>query len=52
MSGSKGNNRSKFKNLKYKNSYYKHFIEIEDNEGQPIKINKNLKKIIKTWMCL
>lgn len=44
MSGSKGKNRSKFKDLKYKESYYKHFIEIEDNEGNPITINEKFKE--------
>ncbi len=39
LSSRKGRNRTQLKNYQQGQSYYKHYVEIEDNEGKPIKIN-------------
>ena len=39
LSSRKGANRTRLKNYQQGNSYYKHYVEIEDNEGRPIKAN-------------
>ena len=32
------------KNYQQGNSYYKHYVEIEDNEGKPIKVNEKFRE--------
>lgn len=55
LSSKKGANRTELKgheNKKNKNepnekplkTYYKHYLEIEDNEGQPIRVNEKFKE--------
>lgn len=39
MSSRKGENRTRLKNYQDGKSYFKHFVEIEDNEGKPIKVD-------------
>lgn len=43
LSSRKGANRTKLKNYQQGNSYYKHYVEIEDDEGKPIKANSKFK---------
>jgi len=43
LSSRNGKNRTRLKNYQQGQSYYKHFVEIEDNEGQPIKVNAKFK---------
>lgn len=48
LSSKKGANRTELKG--YRNprtkqkTYYKHYLEIEDNEGQPIRVNKKFRE--------
>ena len=52
LSSRDGNNRTELKgylqNKRFKNrnskTYYKHYLEIEDNEGQPIRINEKFRE--------
>lgn len=48
LSSRKGANRSELKgyqNPKTKQkTYYKHYLEIEDNEGQPIRVNEKFRE--------
>lgn len=39
LSSRKGANRTRLKNYQQGNSYYKHYVEIVDDEGKPIKAN-------------
>ena len=43
LSSRAGKNRTRLKNYQQGQSYFKHFVEIEDNEGKPIKVNAKLK---------
>ena len=44
MSSRSGKHRTQLKNYQDGRSYYKHFVEIEDNEGKPIKVGKKFKE--------
>ena len=48
LSSKKGKNRTElkgYKNFKTKQTtYYKHYLEIEDNEGNPIRVNKKFRE--------
>ncbi len=39
-----GNNRTQLKNYQQGQSRFKHHIEIEDNEGNPIRVNKKFRE--------
>ncbi len=44
LSSRQGKNRTKLKNYQQGQSYFKHFVEIEDDEGRPIKVNKKFRE--------
>lgn len=44
LSSRKGNNRTHLKNYQDGKSYFKHFVEIEDDEGKPIKANNKFRE--------
>ena len=48
LSTTKGSNRTELKGYKNpktnKKTYYKHYLEIEDNEGLPIQINEKFRE--------
>ena len=44
LSSKKGANRTRLKNYQQGRSYYKHYLEIEDNEGKPIKVNGKFRE--------
>lgn len=48
LSSKKGANRTEIKGYKNKktgqNTYYKYYLEIEDNEGKPIRVNDKFKE--------
>lgn len=44
LSSRNGRNRTKLPNYQQGKSYYKHFVEIEDDEGKPIKVNKKFRE--------
>ena len=44
LSSKKGANRTRLKNYMQGKSYYKHYLEIEDNEGKPIKVNNKFRE--------
>ena len=44
LSSRQGANRTKLKNYQQGKSYFKHFLEIKDNEGKPIKINNKFRE--------
>ena len=44
LSSREGKNRTRLKNYQQGQSYFKHFVEIEDNEGKPIKVNSKFKE--------
>lgn len=44
LSSRKGANRTKLRNYQQGRSYYKHYLEIEDNEGNPIKVNNKFRE--------
>ena len=44
LSSKNGANRTRLKNYLQGKSYYKHFLEIEDNEGKPIKVNDKFRE--------
>ncbi len=39
-----GKNRTRLKKYQQGQSYFKHFVEIEDNEGKPIRIGKKFRE--------
>ena len=43
LSSRKGANRTRLRSYQQGNSYYKHYVEIEDDEGRPIKANNKFK---------
>lgn len=51
LSTRNGKNRTLLKKYQQGQSYYKHFVEIEDNEGKPKKLMRNSEKIIKIKIC-
>ena len=44
LSGSPGKNKTNLKDYQDGKSYYKHFVEIEDSEGEPIKVNDKFRE--------
>lgn len=44
LSTTPGKNRTKLPNYQQGQSYFKHFVEIEDDEGKPIRINRKFKE--------
>ena len=44
LSSRKGNNRTLLKNYEQGQSYFKHFVEIEDDEGNPIVVNEKFRE--------
>lgn len=48
LSSKKGANRTEIKGYKNKktgqNTYYEHYLEIEDNEGKPIRVNDKFRE--------
>lgn len=48
LSSKKGANRTELKGYRNpktkKPTYYKHYLEIEDNEGQPIRVNEKFRE--------
>ena len=44
LSSRNGRNRTRLPNYQQGKSYYKHFVEIEDDEGKPIKVNKKFRE--------
>ena len=44
LSSRAGKNRTRLKNYQQGQSYFKHFVEIEDDEGKPIKINAKFRE--------
>lgn len=44
LSSRTGKNRTRLKNYQQGQSYFKHFVEIEDNEGKPIKVNAKFRE--------
>lgn len=44
LSTRNGKNRTQLKKYQQGQSYFKHFVEIEDNEGKPIKINAKFRE--------
>lgn len=44
LSTRSGTRRTQLKNYQQGQSYFKHFVEIEDNEGQPIKIGDKFRQ--------
>lgn len=39
-----GKNRTRMKNYQQGQSYFKHYVEIEDDEGKPIRVNRKFKE--------
>ena len=44
LSSRKGNNRTRLKNYQQGQSYFKHYVETEDDEGKPIRVNKKFRE--------
>ncbi len=44
LSSRRGANRTRLKNYQQGQSYFKHFVEIEDDEGKPIVINRKFRE--------
>ncbi len=44
LSSRKGNDRTRLKNYQQGQSYFKHYVEIADDEGKPIRVNKKFKE--------
>ena len=44
LSSRNGKDRTRLKNYQQGQSYYKHYVEIEDDEGKPIRINEKFKE--------
>ena len=44
LSSRQGKNRTRLKNYQQGQSYFKHYVEIADDEGKPIRINKKFKE--------
>lgn len=44
LSSRNGNNRTLLKNYEQGQSYFKHFVEIEDDEGNPIVVNEKFRE--------
>ena len=44
LSSREGKHRTRLKNYQDGKSFFKHFVEIEDNEGKPIKVGEKFKE--------
>lgn len=44
LSSRSGRNRTQLKNYQQGQSYFKHFVEVEDNEGKPIRVNDKFRE--------
>lgn len=44
LSSRKGKNRTRLPKYQQGQSYFKHFVEIEDDEGKPIRVNKKFRE--------
>lgn len=44
LSSRQGRNRTRLKNYQQGQSYFKHYIEIQDDEGKPIRVNKKFRE--------
>lgn len=44
LSSRAGNNRTRLKNYQQGQSYFKHFVEIYDDEGKPIRVNNKFRE--------
>ena len=44
LSSRKGKDRTRLKNYQQGQSYFKHYVEIMDDEGKPIRVNKKFKE--------
>lgn len=44
LSSRAGSHRTRMKKYQQGKSYFKHFVEIEDNEGNPIKVNAKFRE--------
>lgn len=44
LSSRDGKDRTRLKNYQQGQSYFKHYVEIQDDEGEPIRINKKFKE--------
>ena len=44
LSSRQGKNRTRLKNYQQGQSYFKHYVEVADDEGKPIRINRKFKE--------
>lgn len=44
LSSRKGKNRTQLKKYQQGQSYFKHYVEIQDDEGKPIRVNKKFRE--------
>ena len=44
LSSRQGRNRTRLKNYQQGQSYFKHYVEIQDDEGYPIRVNKKFRE--------
>ena len=44
LSSRKGNDRTRLKNYQQGQSYFKHYVEIQDDEGKPIRVNQKFRE--------
>ena len=44
LSSRQGRNRTRLKNYQQWQSYFKHYVEIQDDEGKPIRVNKKFRE--------
>ena len=44
LSSRKGNDRTRLKNYQQGQSYFKHYVEIQDDGGKPIRVNKKFRE--------
>lgn len=44
LSSRQGRNRTRLKNYQQGQSYFKHYVEIQDDEGKPIRVNKKFRE--------
>lgn len=44
LSSRQGRNRTLLKNYQQGQSYFKHYVEIQDDEGKPIRVNKKFRE--------
>lgn len=44
LSSREGKNRTRLKNYQQGQSYFKHYVEIQDDEGKPIRVNQKFRE--------